>query len=137
MQLVELKNGEAYNGRMEACDTWMNMHLHEVICTAKDGEKFWRMKEVYIRGNTIKYVRVPDDTLGKALEDSKQRRAGASLAANKPAHTATELIFCCLFSAVLTIGVQIMFCCNHQYLWNRGLTARASSHNVVFLIIVE
>ena len=76
LQLVELKNGEAYNGRMEACDTWMNMHLHEVICTAKDGEKFWRMKEVYIRGNTIKYVRVPDDTLGKAVEE-KSRRAGA------------------------------------------------------------
>lgn len=74
-QLVELKNGEAYNGRMEACDTWMNMHLHEVICTAKDGEKFWRMKEVYIRGNTIKYVRVPDDTLGKAVEE-KNRRTG-------------------------------------------------------------
>lgn len=75
LQLVELKNGEAYNGRMEACDTWMNMHLHEVICTAKDGEKFWRMKEVYIRGNTIKYVRVPDDTLGKAVEE-KTRRTG-------------------------------------------------------------
>jgi hypothetical protein len=45
--------------------------------SAKDGEKFWRMKEVYIRGNTIKYVRVPDDTLGKAVEDNKAHRAGA------------------------------------------------------------
>lgn len=77
VQLVELKNGEAYNGRMEACDTWMNMHLREVICTAKDGEKFWRLKEVYIRGNTIKYVRVPEESLGKAVEE-KNRRTGAS-----------------------------------------------------------
>lgn len=72
---MELKNGEAYNGKMEACDTWMNMHLREVICTAKDGEKFWRMKEVFIRGNTIKYIRVPEDTMGKAL-DWQARRAG-------------------------------------------------------------
>jgi U6 snRNA-associated Sm-like protein LSm4 len=77
VQLVELKNGEAYNGKMDSCDTWMNIHLKEVICTSKDGESFWRMKEVYIRGNTIKYVRVPDDTLGKAVED-KPRKPGVS-----------------------------------------------------------
>eukprot|EP00892_Ulva_mutabilis_P002159 jgi/Ulvmu1/11944/UM082_0023.1 len=74
--LVELKNGEAYNGKMEACDTWMNMHLREVICTAKDGEKFWRMKEVFVRGNTIKYIRVPEDTLGKAMEYQARRSEG-------------------------------------------------------------
>lgn len=34
-QLIELKNGETYNGHMLACDTWMNVHLREVICTAK------------------------------------------------------------------------------------------------------
>ncbi|KAJ1699633.1 hypothetical protein LUZ63_008145 [Rhynchospora breviuscula] len=31
-----------------------------VICTSKDGDRFWRMPECYIRGNTIKYLRVPD-----------------------------------------------------------------------------
>jgi small nuclear ribonucleoprotein (snRNP)-like protein len=75
VQLVELKNGEAYNGKMDSCDTWMNIHLKEVICTSKDGESFWRMKEVFIRGNTIKYIRVPDDTLGKAVEE-KPRKPG-------------------------------------------------------------
>ena len=34
-QLVELKNGETYNGHMVLCDTWMNIHLREVICTSK------------------------------------------------------------------------------------------------------
>ena len=29
-QLVELKNGETYNGHMVACDSWMNVHLREV-----------------------------------------------------------------------------------------------------------
>lgn len=35
LQLVELKNGETYNGHMVQCDTWMNIHLREVICTSK------------------------------------------------------------------------------------------------------
>lgn len=35
MQLVELKNGETYNGHMVQCDSWMNVHLREVICTSK------------------------------------------------------------------------------------------------------
>jgi small nuclear ribonucleoprotein (snRNP)-like protein len=34
-QLVELKNGETYNGNLVSCDTWMNLHLREVICTSK------------------------------------------------------------------------------------------------------
>ncbi|MBA0583266.1 hypothetical protein Gorai_014131, partial [Gossypium raimondii] len=54
--LVELKNGETYNGHLVNCDTWMNIHLREVICTSKDGDRFWRMPECYIRGNTIKYL---------------------------------------------------------------------------------
>ncbi|PRW57070.1 putative U6 snRNA-associated Sm LSm4 [Chlorella sorokiniana] len=66
--LVELKNGETYNGHMVQCDTWMNIHLREVICTSKDGDRFWRMPEAYIRGNTIKYLRVPDEVLDKAKE---------------------------------------------------------------------
>lgn len=34
-QLVELKSGETYNGHLVQCDTWMNLHLKEVICTSK------------------------------------------------------------------------------------------------------
>ena len=34
-QLVELKSGETYNGILVSCDTWMNLHLREVICTSK------------------------------------------------------------------------------------------------------
>lgn len=81
--LVELKNGETYNGHLEACDNWMNVHLKEVICTAKDGDRFWRMPQVYIRGNTIKYLRVPESAVAKVQEqeqsqksDKKPRTAG-------------------------------------------------------------
>lgn len=77
MQLVELKNGETYNGHLVACDSWMNVHLREVICTSKDGDRFWRMPETYIRGNTIKYLRVPDEVIDK-VKDEAFRRDGAS-----------------------------------------------------------
>jgi small nuclear ribonucleoprotein (snRNP)-like protein len=73
MQLVELKNGETYNGHLVNCDTWMNIHLREVICTSKDGDRFWRMPECYIRGNTIKYLRVPDEVIDKVQEETVKR----------------------------------------------------------------
>lgn len=33
--MVELKNGETYNGHLVSCDTWMNLKLKDVICTSK------------------------------------------------------------------------------------------------------
>lgn len=78
VQLIELKNGETYNGTMVQCDTWMNIHIREVICTSKDGDTFHKMKEAFIRGNTIKYIRLPDDTLSKVTEESFSRGTRAS-----------------------------------------------------------
>lgn len=71
--LVELKNGETYNGHMVQCDSWMNVRLREVICTSKDGDRFWRIPETYIRGNTIKYLRVPDEVIDKVKEENFRR----------------------------------------------------------------
>ncbi|KAK3270720.1 hypothetical protein CYMTET_20896 [Cymbomonas tetramitiformis] len=71
--LVELKNGETYNGHLVNCDTWMNLHLREVICTSKDGDRFWRMAECYVRGNTVKYLRVPDEVIDKVQEETMKR----------------------------------------------------------------
>ena len=35
LKLVELKNGETYNGHLVSCDNWMNINLREVICTSR------------------------------------------------------------------------------------------------------
>lgn len=70
---MELKNGETYNGHLVSCDTWMNINLREVICTSKDGDKFWRMPECYIRGSTIKYLRIPDEVIDMVKEDVQQK----------------------------------------------------------------
>ncbi|VVC87634.1 U6 snRNA-associated Sm-like protein LSm4 [Leptidea sinapis] len=68
--LVELKNGETYNGHLVSCDNWMNINLREVICTSRDGDKFWRMPECYIRGSTIKYLRIPDEVIDMVKEEA-------------------------------------------------------------------
>lgn len=60
-QLVELKNGETYNGHLVSCDNWMNINLREVICTSRDGDRFWKIPECYVRGSNIKYLRIPDE----------------------------------------------------------------------------
>uniref|UniRef100_A0A915K9W2 U6 snRNA-associated Sm-like protein LSm4 n=1 Tax=Romanomermis culicivorax TaxID=13658 RepID=A0A915K9W2_ROMCU len=67
--LVELKNCETYNGHLVACDNWMNIHLRDVICTSRDGDKFWRIPEVYVRGSNIKYMRIPDEILDAVKDD--------------------------------------------------------------------
>lgn len=74
--LVELKNGETYNGHLVACDNWMNINLREVICTSRDGDRFWRMPECYIRGSTIKYLRIPDEVIDMVKEEVVAKSRG-------------------------------------------------------------
>ncbi|KAL8758259.1 MAG: hypothetical protein Q9199_001612 [Rusavskia elegans] len=52
--LVELKNGETLNGHLVNCDTWMNLTLKEVVQTNPEGTAFFRLPEVYVRGNNSK-----------------------------------------------------------------------------------
>src|SRR5579859_1795306 len=72
--LVELKNGETYNGHLVSCDNWMNISLREVICTSRDGDRFWRLPECYIRGSNIKYLRIPDEVIDLVKEEVKEQR---------------------------------------------------------------
>lgn len=74
--LVELKNGETYNGHLVSCDNWMNINLREVICTSRDGDRFWKMNECYIRGSTIKYLRIPDEVIEMVKEDVVSKGGG-------------------------------------------------------------
>ncbi|KAI8099205.1 uncharacterized protein BX664DRAFT_320654 [Halteromyces radiatus] len=75
--LVELKNGETFNGHLVNCDNWMNLTLREVIQTSPDGDRFWRLPECYIRGNTIKYLNVPEEIVDMVKEEeTRQRQMG-------------------------------------------------------------
>ncbi|KAI1652874.1 like-Sm domain-containing protein [Daldinia decipiens] len=74
--LVELKNGETLNGHLIQCDTWMNLTLKEVIQTSPEGDKFVRLPEVYIKGNNIKYLRVPDEIIDLVKEQHHGQQGG-------------------------------------------------------------
>ncbi|EPE33877.1 Sm-like ribonucleoprotein [Glarea lozoyensis ATCC 20868] len=75
--LVELKNGETLNGHLVTCDTWMNLTLKEVVQTSPDGDKFYRLPEVYVKGNNIKYLRVPDEIIDLVKEQQQgQQNSG-------------------------------------------------------------
>lgn len=67
--LVELKNGETYNGILLNCDTYMNMNLQNVVCTSRDGDKFWKIPSCYIRGNSIRYLCMQDEILDSVPEE--------------------------------------------------------------------
>ncbi|KAK3201451.1 hypothetical protein GRF29_185g984480, partial [Pseudopithomyces chartarum] len=68
--LVELKSGETLNGLLINCDTWMNLTLKEVVQTSTDGDKFWRLAEIY-----IKYLRVPDEIVEVVKEQQAKDQA--------------------------------------------------------------
>ncbi|TIB74731.1 hypothetical protein E3Q23_00092 [Wallemia mellicola] len=82
--LVELKSGETFNGHLIACDNYMNLTLKQVFQTNADGERFWKLPECYLRGNTIKYIRVADELLDQIKttqdrdrEQYKNQRTGS------------------------------------------------------------
>lgn len=78
-QLVELKNGETLNGHLIKFDSFMNITMREVYQTTADPEnpRFFKLPECYIRGSTIKYIRVPDKLLDEVKEEqSKARESG-------------------------------------------------------------
>ncbi|RCI10449.1 hypothetical protein L249_4279, partial [Ophiocordyceps polyrhachis-furcata BCC 54312] len=74
--LVELKNGETLNGHLVACDTWMNLTLRDVVQTSPEGDKFLKLKEAYVKGNNIKYLRVPDEIMELVSESQKAHPSG-------------------------------------------------------------
>ncbi|KAI5777467.1 hypothetical protein EDC01DRAFT_778677 [Geopyxis carbonaria] len=73
--LVELKNGETLNGHLVSCDTYMNLTLREVVQTAPDGDRFWRLAEAYVRGNNIKYLRLPEEIIEVVKEQQAAQQA--------------------------------------------------------------
>jgi U6 snRNA-associated Sm-like protein LSm4 len=98
--MVELKNGETFNGHLVACDNFMNILMKEVFQTSpvssyvkktlseriwrfisQTGDQFWKLDECYIRGNTIKYIRIADgiiDTLRAEEAEARQRTSNSS-----------------------------------------------------------
>jgi small nuclear ribonucleoprotein D3 len=56
---VELTTGETCRGLVVVAEDNMNLQLSNVTMTARDGSAS-RLKHVYIRGNQIRFVILPD-----------------------------------------------------------------------------
>ncbi|OSX75042.1 hypothetical protein BU14_0257s0012 [Porphyra umbilicalis] len=68
--LVELKNGDTYSGVLVSIDSWMNLNLADAVRTSAEGDSFWSVPKVYIRGNTVKYVRAPEEIVDIVAEEA-------------------------------------------------------------------
>ena len=74
--LVELRNGDTFNGHLVNCDNFMNINLRDVIHTSRDGDKFYNLKACYIRGNQIKYLRIPEDVIDMVPDEPVYKGRG-------------------------------------------------------------
>jgi U6 snRNA-associated Sm-like protein LSm4 len=83
--MVELKNGETYSGVLVGCDARMNLQMRDSVCTSRDGSRFWRLTECFIRGNTLKYMRLPDEVVELAkLAPAEKKAAGGKGEGQRP-----------------------------------------------------
>lgn len=49
-----------------------SIDCHRCYKHVQDGDRFWKVPEIYIRGATIKYLRIPDDVLDMVKEEVKE-----------------------------------------------------------------
>ena len=54
----------------------VNKHILIRSDNFQDGDRFWRMPECYIRGSTIKYLRIPDEVIDMVKEEVIQKSKG-------------------------------------------------------------
>merc|ERR1719414_2864799 len=52
----------------------MNLHMRDIVCTSRDGERFWKIPECYVRGNSIKYLRLPDEVIDMVKDEPTSRK---------------------------------------------------------------
>ncbi|SCU97924.1 LADA_0H09340g1_1 [Lachancea dasiensis] len=71
--VIELKNGEAIVGQLTNVDNWMNLTLANVTHTsASDSVK---LREIYVRGNFIKSIKLQEDAIEKVKQSNAQQQA--------------------------------------------------------------
>ena len=76
---IEVKSGECFNGVVVKADYFMNFLLKDVTITSPDGQSFSKVDKCYVRGNSVKYIRVCEVAIEKAvnLKQNAKRGRGA------------------------------------------------------------
>ena len=52
--------------------------------TSRDGDRFWRLPEVIIRGNNIKYLRIPEEVIDMVPEEDLNAKGAACTSHTQP-----------------------------------------------------
>eukprot|EP00392_Amoebophrya_sp_AT5.2_P006492 g6504.t1 len=68
--MLELKSGETYSGLLVKVDNFMNAQVRDAICVDAHTEKFTRVPDVYVRGSSIKYLRLPEEVADMVKPDA-------------------------------------------------------------------
>jgi U6 snRNA-associated Sm-like protein LSm4 len=74
--MVELKNGQSVNGTLVEVDRFMNLSLQDAIVTSKDGDSFFRIPHIFIKGAALKHMQLVEGLLEvhtKKLLNKKNR----------------------------------------------------------------
>ena len=73
--MIQIKNGDTVNGILDNIDIFMNMKINDVTYTDKNGEKFYKANEIFIRGNNISSINFEEnliEEINKEKEIQKQ-----------------------------------------------------------------
>ncbi|KAK7199675.1 U6 snRNA-associated Sm-like protein LSm4p [Novymonas esmeraldas] len=73
---IELADGETVNGTVMRTDRAMNVVIKHCTRTGADGESFWKARECFIRGASVKNVRMTDGALVAVSGPAKRKAAG-------------------------------------------------------------
>eukprot|EP00419_Tripos_fusus_P049598 CAMPEP_0172837044 /NCGR_PEP_ID=MMETSP1075-20121228/26910_1 /TAXON_ID=2916 /ORGANISM="Ceratium fusus, Strain PA161109" /LENGTH=156 /DNA_ID=CAMNT_0013680371 /DNA_START=82 /DNA_END=553 /DNA_ORIENTATION=- len=140
--MVELKNGETYSGVLASCDGFMNLHMRDIVCTSRDGERFWKIPECYVRGNSIKYLRLPDEVIDMVKDEPQTRKEirqqfkAALVAVVVVQHQVVAVVEVVEVDVGERVPVEMIVAVGHQVVEQPG-TAQASGNEVEEQLLVQ
>ena len=78
------------------------------VYTKQDADRFWRIPECYVRGNTIKYLRIPDEVID-LVHDNDFGQSNFVLFC----HFRCVQVSACTFAVIDQI-IVLLICCPYQ-----------------------
>ncbi|KPA84576.1 U6 snRNA-associated Sm-like protein LSm4p [Leptomonas pyrrhocoris] len=78
---IELADGETVNGIVMRTDRAMNIVIKQCTRTGASGDAFWKARECFVRGASVKNVRLTDSAL-TALPASKRHKGSGGRSAH-------------------------------------------------------
>ncbi|KAG5496132.1 hypothetical protein JKF63_02433 [Porcisia hertigi] len=73
---IELADGETVNGTVMRTDRAMNVVIKQCTRTNADGKSFWKSRECFVRGASVKNVRMTDSALVAVPVSVKRKATG-------------------------------------------------------------